>query len=112
MVVKSGRVGGRFGTVVSDTVAVCVSHQVNVVKDLGGAVHLAQDDDHLVVDELLELAQVARHLHLQLGADLPGEHVTFNNRRQPLLLTGSTRVIRSQRGNGFWRSTPMDRHNR
>ena len=44
-----------------------------MVKDLGGTVHLAQDDDHLVVDELLELPQVAPHLHLQLGADLKEE---------------------------------------
>ena len=48
------------------------SYQVHVVEDLGGAVHLAQDDDHLVVDELFELPQVAHHLHLQLCADLPG----------------------------------------
>lgn len=47
-----------------------VSHQVDVFEDLGGTVHLAQDHNHLVADELLELGQVADHLHLQLGSDL------------------------------------------
>lgn len=46
------------------------SHQVDVLEDLGGTVHLAQDHQHLVADELLELRQVANHLHLQLGSDL------------------------------------------
>lgn len=48
------------------------AHQEDVVKDLGGTVHLAQDDDHLVVNELFELPEVTRHLHLQLCADLRG----------------------------------------
>lgn len=39
-------------------------------KDLCRTVHLAQDDDHLFVDELLELSQVAGHVHFQLGSDL------------------------------------------
>lgn len=30
------------------------SHQVHMVKDFCGAVHLAQDDDHLIVNELFE----------------------------------------------------------
>lgn len=41
-----------------------------MLEDFRGAVHLSQDDDHLVVYELLELPQVADHLHLQLGSDL------------------------------------------
>lgn len=39
-------------------------------KDLRRTVHLTQDDDHLFVNEALELSQVARHVHLQLGSDL------------------------------------------
>lgn len=41
-----------------------------MIEDLSGAVHLSQDDDHLIIDKLLELPQVADHLHLQLRADL------------------------------------------
>lgn len=41
-----------------------------MIKDLGGTVHLSQDDDHLVVYELFELPQVTNHLHLQLCSDL------------------------------------------
>lgn len=60
--------------------AVCVwTYQVDVVKDLCGAVHLSQDDDHLVVDELFELPQVTHHLHLQLCADLEA-HTTVKTR--------------------------------
>ena len=44
-----------------------------MVKDLSGAVHLTQDDDHLVVDVLLKLPQVTSHVHLQLCADLRGQ---------------------------------------
>ncbi len=44
-----------------------------MVKDLRGAVHLAQDNNHLIIDELLELPQVANHLHLQLCANLKGK---------------------------------------
>ena len=51
------------------------SHQVDVFKDFRGAVHLSQDDDHLVVDELLKLPQVTHHLHLQLCSDLVGTTV-------------------------------------
>lgn len=39
-------------------------------KDLCRTVHLAQDDNHLVVDEFLELSQVAGHVHFQLRPDL------------------------------------------
>lgn len=39
-------------------------------KDLCRTVHLAQDDNHLVVDEFLELSQVAGHVHFQLRSDL------------------------------------------
>lgn len=39
------------------------TNQVNMVKDLCGTVHLAQNDDHLIINELLELSQVANHLH-------------------------------------------------
>jgi hypothetical protein len=41
-----------------------------MVKDEGGLVHLAQDEQHLVIDEFLELLQVAVHLLLQLISDL------------------------------------------
>lgn len=39
-------------------------------KDLCRTVHLAQDDNHLIVDEFLELSQVAGHVHFQLRSDL------------------------------------------
>lgn len=48
-----------------------------MVKDLCGAVHLAQDDNHLIIDELLELPQVANHLHLQLCANLKGKVIQY-----------------------------------
>lgn len=41
-----------------------------MVEDKGGLVHLAQDEQHLVIDELLEFFQAAVHLLLQLIADL------------------------------------------
>lgn len=46
------------------------THQKDMFEDLRRTVHLAQDDDHLFVDEALELPQVARHVHLQLCSDL------------------------------------------
>lgn len=49
------------------------SYQKDVVKDFRGTVHLSQDDDHLVVDELLKLPQITDHLHLQLCSDLRGD---------------------------------------
>lgn len=39
-------------------------------KDLCGTVHLTQDDNHLFVNEALELPQVACHVHFQLCPDL------------------------------------------
>lgn len=47
-----------------------VLYQIDVFKDFSGAVHLPEDDDHLVVYELLKLPQVTHHLHLQLCSDL------------------------------------------
>lgn len=47
-----------------------VSYQIDMFKDFRGAVHLSQDDDHLIVYELLKLPQVTHHLHLQLCSDL------------------------------------------
>lgn len=41
-----------------------------MIKDLCRTVHLAQNDYHLIVDELLKLSQVTRHVHLQLCSDL------------------------------------------
>ena len=62
-----------------------------MVKDLSGAVHLAQDDDHLVVDELLELSEVTGHLHLQLCADLRGRATHSDaSSRQPALTDSET----------------------
>lgn len=46
------------------------SHQVHMVKDEGGLVHLTQDQKHLVVDELFVLFEVAAHVLLQLVTDL------------------------------------------
>lgn len=46
------------------------TYQEDVIKDLRRTVHLAQDDNHLIVDELLELSQVACHVHFQLCSDL------------------------------------------
>lgn len=47
-----------------------LSHQVDVVKDEGCFVHLAQDQQHLVVNELFVLHQVAVHVLFQLCTDL------------------------------------------
>lgn len=41
-----------------------------MVKNERGLVHLAQDEQHLVVNEFLEFLQVAVHLLLQLIPDL------------------------------------------
>lgn len=46
------------------------SYQIDVFKDFSGAVHLSQDDNHLIVYELLKLPQVTHHLDLQLCSDL------------------------------------------
>lgn len=46
------------------------TYQEDVIKDLRRTVHLAQDDNHLIVDELLELSEVARHVHFQRCSDL------------------------------------------
>lgn len=47
-----------------------LTYQEHVVKDLRRTVHLAQNDNHLIVDELLELSQIACHVHFQLCSDL------------------------------------------
>lgn len=67
-------------------------YQKDVFKDLRGTVHLAQDDNHLVVDELLELSQVARHVHFQLGSDL---RVTVKTRRN---VSKKTRKLKAPEG--------------
>lgn len=46
------------------------THQVDVVEDESGFVHLAQDQKHFIVDELFVLFQVAVHVLFQLRADL------------------------------------------
>lgn len=46
------------------------TYQEDVIKDLRRTVHLAQNDNHLIVDELLKLSQVACHVHFQLCSDL------------------------------------------
>lgn len=46
------------------------SYQIDMFKYFSGAIHLSQDDNHLVVYELLKLPQVTNHLHLQLCPDL------------------------------------------
>lgn len=46
------------------------SYQVDVVKDECGFVHLSQNQQHLIVDELFEFLQVAAHMLLQLSTDL------------------------------------------
>lgn len=51
-------------------------------KDLCGTVHLAQNDNHFIVDELLELSQVACHVHFQLGTDLQVAHIQRNKQKQ------------------------------
>lgn len=47
-----------------------LSHQVDVVEDESCFVHLAQDEQHLVVNELFVFLQVAVHVLLQLCTDL------------------------------------------
>lgn len=47
-----------------------VPHQVDMVKNESGFIHLAEDQQHLVVNELLVLFQVAVHVLLQLSPDL------------------------------------------
>ena len=63
------------------------SYQVKVVEDERGLVHLTQDQEHLVVDELLVLVQVAAHVLLQLCADL--KHTESSS----LLLSGIVIII-------------------
>lgn len=47
-----------------------VTYQEDVIKDLCRTVHLAQDHNHLIVYEFLELPKVACHAHFQLCSDL------------------------------------------
>lgn len=42
-----------------------------MIKDESGFVHLAQDEEHLIVNELFVLLQVTVHVLFQLCADLP-----------------------------------------
>lgn len=48
-----------------------IFYQVDVIKDESGFVHLAQDEEHLIVNELFVLHQVTVHVLFQLCADLP-----------------------------------------
>lgn len=41
-----------------------------MVKNMRGFVHLTQDEEHLVVDELFVLFEVTAHVLLQLITDL------------------------------------------
>lgn len=50
-----------------------VSYQVDVVEDEGGFVHLAEDEKHLVVNELFVLFQVTVHMLFQLCTNLSKE---------------------------------------
>ena len=50
-----------------------MTNQIEVVKYECCLVHLAQDQQHLVVDELLVLHQVTAHMLLQLRPDLRGQ---------------------------------------
>lgn len=45
-------------------------HQVDMVENMCGFVHLTQDEQHLVVDELFVLFEVTAHVLLQLITDL------------------------------------------
>lgn len=44
-----------------------------MLEYLSGAVHLTQDDNHLIINVLFKLSQVTPHLHFQLCADLIGQ---------------------------------------
>lgn len=46
------------------------NYQIHMLKYLSGAVHLTQDDNHLIIDVFFKLSQVTDHLHFQLCADL------------------------------------------
>lgn len=46
------------------------SYQINVIKDQRGLVHLTQDQQHLVVNELFIFFQVTAHVLLQLITNL------------------------------------------
>lgn len=41
-----------------------------MVKNMGGFVHLTQDEEHLVVDELFVLCEITAHVLLQLITNL------------------------------------------
>lgn len=53
-----------------DHVRKTMPHQVDVVKDECGFVHLAEDQQHLVVNEFFVLLKVTIHLLLQLRTNL------------------------------------------
>lgn len=46
-----------------------------MIKDESGFVHLAQDEEHLIVNELFVLLQITVHVLFQLCADLPKKKV-------------------------------------
>lgn len=44
-----------------------------MLKNFSRAVHLTQDDNHLIINVLFKLSQVTPHLYFQLRADLIGQ---------------------------------------
>lgn len=49
-----------------------------MLKDLSGAVHLTQDDNHLIIDVLFKRSQVTARVLLQLCADLTQQRHSVN----------------------------------
>lgn len=51
-----------------------------MVKDEGGFVHLTQDQQHLIINELFVFLKVAVHVLLQLCTDLNKKHTAWLNK--------------------------------
>lgn len=79
-----------------------VAHQVDVVKNGRGLVHLTQDEQHFVVDELLKFFQVAAHVLLQLVADL----APANKQKKIKVVVIVCSVTASCGGHASWWDTP------
>lgn len=58
------------------------TYQEDVFKDLCRTVHLAQNENHLIVYELFELSQVACHVHFQLSSNLRNKSREETNLQQ------------------------------
>lgn len=64
-----------------------------MVKDEGGFVHLTQDQQHLIINELFVFLKVAVHVLLQLCTDLNKKNNKKNQKKKQHSMTYVWRAI-------------------